>query len=527
MERACDRVVDALANEELIAIYGDYDVDGTCGAAILSEFLEELGAPVVTYQPNRFKEGYGVNVPAVRGLVEQGARVLISVDCGITAVEPARVCAEGGCDYIVLDHHLPGPQIPQALAVVDPQRGEDQSGLQNLCGAGLAFFFIMGLRAKLREAGFFEERPEPNLMKFLDLVAVATIADMADIRGVNRILVTHGLRVLNRAPRPGFKAILEATGVKEVRSQHLGFVIGPRINAAGRLEHAGAALKLLRCQNIEEARALAQELEVINTARRQTQDTVVEEARKLAAAQVADPLWAEMATHRPNAAFGPWPRALVLAAEHWHEGVVGIVASKIMDEYKRPVFVLTRKEQSWKGSTRSLAQVDIFTVMSEPTIAKFLTNFGGHAYAGGASLKFEDLEAFRGALNEHLALTTTAEHYHVDRRTDLELTEADLSPRVLGQFVAEIETLEPFGIGFPEPAVKIQSVMARSPRVLKERHLKFNLSGVDALWFGAKETAVGIELMAGNAVNLWVSPQWNEWQGSRRLQLRVSHGERL
>jgi single-stranded-DNA-specific exonuclease len=411
------------------------------------------------------------------------------------------------------------------LAVVDPQREEDQSGLQNLCGAGLAFFFIMGLRAKLREAGFFEENPEPNLMKYLDLVAVATIADMADIRGVNRILVTHGLRVLNKAPRPGFRAILEGAGVKDVRSQHLGFVIGPRINAAGRLEHAGAALKLLRCQDPEEAKALALELETINAARRATQDTVVEEARAQAAKLVADPMWAEMASKLPGAAFGPWPRALVLASESWHEGVVGIVASKIMDEYRRPVFVLTRKEQNWKGSARSLGKVDIFSVMSHPAISKLLTNFGGHACAGGASLKAEDLDAFRRALNEHLALTTTAEHYRVDRPTDLELTEADLSPRALGQFVGEVEALEPFGLGFPEPAVKVGGARGTATKVLKERHLKFSLSGVEALWFGAKETEVGAEILAGGAVDLWVSPQWNEWQGSRRLQLRVSHGQ--
>jgi single-stranded-DNA-specific exonuclease len=448
------------------------------------------------------------------------------VDCGITAVEPAKVCAAGGCDYIVLDHHLPGSVIPQALAVVDPQREEDTSGLQNLCGAGLAFFFIMGLRAKLRDIGFFEEHPEPNLLKYLDLVAVATIADMADIRGVNRTLVTHGLRVLNRSPRPGFKAILDGANIKEVRSQHLGFVIGPRINAAGRLEHAGAALKLLRCRDPEEAKALALELETINAARRTAQDSVVEEARAQAATQVAHPQWSEMAKTMPNAAFGPWPRALVLAAEHWHEGVVGIVASKIMEEYKRPVFVLTRKDQNWKGSARSLGKVDIFAVMSEPAIAKLLTNFGGHAYAGGASLKCEDLETFRRTLNEHLALTTTAEHYHVARRTDLTLTEADLSPRQLGQFVGEIDTLEPFGLGFPEPAVKVDHVLARTPRVLKERHLKFTVGGVEALWFGSKETEVGAEILAGHAVDLWVSPQWNEWQGNRRLQLKVSHGER-
>jgi single-stranded-DNA-specific exonuclease len=528
MEKAVDRLVDAVANEEPIAVYGDYDVDGTCGAAILTEFLRSLGVDVRCYQPNRFKEGYGVNVPAVERLISEGATVLISVDCGITAVAPAAVCVASGVDYVVLDHHLPGDVLPQAFALVDPQRAEDTSGLQNLCGAGLAFFFVMGLRLKLRQAGFFDGKAEPNLLSLLDLVAVATIADMADVRGVNRILVSHGLKVMKQKPRPGLKAIFDLAGVKDPRSQHLGFVVGPRINAAGRLETATPALELLLTTDQGRAQEIAEQLEQINRARRESQDEVVAAARAQALEQVSSSLFQQMARALPAAAYGPWPRALVLAGENWHEGVVGIVASKIMEEFKRPVFVLTRKGDLYKGSARSLAKVDIFNVMQSPAVSQFLTNYGGHAYAGGASLKVQDLDAFRAGLNEYLALTTVADDYIVPRRADAELSGADMNLPLLTRVMAELDQLEPFGLGFPEPVFRISGVAPSQGRVLKDKHLKFRIGSVDALWFGAiraaEETETVLQSLTEDAV-YWVSPQWNEWQGVRKLQFRVSHGE--
>lgn len=528
MEKAVGRLVDAIANGEPVAVYGDYDVDGTCGAAILTEFLRELDVDVRSYQPNRFKEGYGVNVGAVDQLISNGAKVLISVDCGITAVEPAALCKEKGTDYIVLDHHLPGALLPDAFALVDPQRAEDNSGLQNLCGAGLAFFFIMGLRTKLREAGLFEDRKEPNLVKFLDLVAVATIADMADVRGVNRILVSHGLKVMKNSPRPGLKAIFTLAGIKEPRSQHLGFVVGPRINAAGRLETATPALELLLTQSADRAMEIANQLEDINKARREAQDAVFESAREQALEQVKSDFYKNLAKEIPAASFGPWPRALVLAGEDWHEGVVGIVASKIMEEFKRPIFVMTRKGDLYKGSVRSLAKVDIFEVMQAPAVSKFLSNYGGHAYAGGASLKSELLDDFKKGLNEYLALTTVAEDYLVPRRHDAELSGTDISMPYLTRVMAELDSLEPFGLGFPEPVFKVSGIGTTQSKILKDKHLKFRLGSIDALWFGAirstEEAPLILESLANSAV-FWVCPQWNEWQGVRRLQLRVTHGE--
>lgn len=525
MGKAVERLVDAIANEERIAIYGDYDVDGTCGAALLSDFFKALGLEPVVYQPNRFSEGYGVHAAAVEKLIdEHEIQVLITVDCGITAVEPARVAQSRGVDMIVIDHHKVGAELPQAFAVVDPQREEDESGLLNLCGAGLAFFFAMALRAELRNAGFFEDRPEPNLVKLLDLVAVATVADVVDIRGVNRILVAHGLRVMSKSPRVGIKAMLEAAGIERVTAMHCGFVIGPRINAAGRLQSAKAALELLTSTDLESARVLAKELEEINKARRATQDEVQKQARLQALAQLEDPRWKTLAERIPGAQFGPWPRALVLAApegedEVWHEGVVGIVASRIVEEFGRPAFVLSCKEgakDTLKGSVRSISKIDILAAISAESVAKYLLNFGGHAHAGGVTLKRASLQEFSEALNEHMAITTQEEHYLREKRHDaeVELTEID------GRLVEELKSLEPFGHKFPEPLFKMSNVSALEVRIMKEKHLKIRLGGLEAVWFNAAQ-----KIEAGSKCSLWVSPQWNEWQGRKSLQLQIRHCE--
>jgi single-stranded-DNA-specific exonuclease len=531
MGRAADRAAEAVLNGEKIAVYGDYDVDGTCGSSLLVDFFGSLGVEVIGYQPNRFTEGYGVHVAAVEKLIDEGgARVVITVDCGITAVEPARVARERGADMIILDHHKLGAELPGALAVVNPQRPEDESGLQNLCGAGLAFFFAVALRARLREAGYFAEgRQEPNVARLLDLVAIATVADVVDIRGVNRILVAHGLKLMARGPRLGIRALLEAAGVARPTSMTCGFVLGPRINAAGRLKSARAAFDLLTSADAATAKQYAQELEELNRARRATQDTVLAAAREQALAQLADPLWERLSGEIPAAGMGPWPRALVLAApegaEGWHEGVVGIVASKIVEEFGRPAFILAQKEGAdgvLKGSVRSVPKIDILAAISADSVAAHLLNFGGHAHAGGVSLERAKLAEFTTALNFHMALTTSEEQFRRERRSDAELDADSIDPRL----VEELERLEPFGHKFPEPVFRLEHVEAADVRVMKEKHLKIRVAGargpLDAVWFNAP--GVG-ELAAGREFSLWVSPQWNEWNGTRRLQLQVRHGE--
>lgn len=528
MDKAVSRVMEAIERNESIMIYGDYDVDGTCGATILYEFFRQCGVSTRVYQPNRFHEGYGIHNAAVNRLIDEGAKVLISVDCGVTALEPARICKERGVDLIIIDHHLPGPVLPDSYAMVNPKQEIStdpvQADLKNLCGAGLAFFFCMALRVKLREKGFFtSERPEPNLKKYLDLVAVATVADLVNLRGINRILVTHGLQILNHSPRPGLAALLEVSQIKRVRSQHLGFFLGPRINAAGRLQSAGDALALLTCQDPVDAKARAEQLHLLNAERRATQDVVWKQAREQALQKISDPRWLELKAKIPGAEFGPWPRALVLAHEDWHEGVVGIVASKILEEFRRPVFIFAKKEgaEVWKGSARSIGTIDIFETMQTPSVREHLLNFGGHAHAGGAALPFSALEKFDIALNEYLALTTSQEQYNFSRPYDLQVSMADYSKTEWERFADEVDRLEPFGMGFPEPTLRAcigeEKNRVSKLSVLKEKHPKFLLGNFETIWFNGDVTCLG----EGCSSQLWIRPQWNEWNGRRRLQLQV------
>lgn len=532
MDRACDRVVEAILGDEQIAIYGDYDVDGTCGAVVLNEFLTDLGLTGVTViQPNRFNDGYGVHTKLLAQLIESGHSLILTVDCGITANEPIAYAQAEGADVIVIDHHKLGAALPEAYAVVDPQRPEDTSGLRNLCGAGLAFFFVMALRNKLRAQSYFEARQqkEPNLMKLLDLVAVSTVADLVDIRGVNRILVKHGLRVLGSNPRPGLRALLEVNSIQSPTAMHCGFVLGPRINAAGRLKSARSAYELLSSQSVDEARVMAREIEHLNAERRRTQDSVYEAARAQALVAMQGERLKDIFETHPSAELGPWPRALVLAPpvgdEIWHEGVVGIVASKLVEEFERPVFVLTERHDAptlLKGSVRSMGKIDILEAISTDSVKTHLLNFGGHAHAGGVTLAREALIGFERALNTHLALVADATAYERKVEADAIVGPEDLTPQLL----RELEGLGPFGHQFPEPLFAISGANGRVT-VMKEKHLKFSLVGnnragaLDAVWFNAKQKEKWLSgklptRLLGNLV-------WNEWQGNKRLQVFIKH----
>ncbi len=526
MQKSVERVIRAIDENQKIVIYGDYDVDGTCGSALLSDFFEAINVQVQVYQPNRFKEGYGINSNAINELIQDGAQLIISVDCGITAHEQALLCKSKNVDLIIIDHHKCTEQLPVAYSIVNPQRKDDSSGLKTLCGTSLAFFFVVALRAKLRETQYFSKHniSEPNLKSFLDLVAVATVADVMDVRGVNRILLTYGLSVLNESPRAGFQAIIDLAKLKKVTAMHCGFILGPRINAAGRLQHAQSALKLLKCKKTEEAKELAEQLEEINHNRKKIQDSVVEEAINQAQVQIAQ---FETAYLNEKAKLsGPWPRALVLYNENWHEGVVGIAASKLVEIYKRPVIVLANKEDSdlIKGSVRSFSKIDIISQLQSESVLKHLVNCGGHAHAGGVTLEKTKLETFLVALNDHLSITTTSIEYDKSIAHDLEIAFTELNPKLM----TEIEMLEPFGHQFPEPVFKINHLIVQESKVLKEKHLKlkFPYSQVEGMWFNVQEVAPIFEKFQNkNPAHFWISPQWNDWNGMRKLQFSIRHVE--
>lgn len=478
MDKAVARLVDARASGELLRIFGDYDVDGTTGAALLSWVFREFGLQADVRQPDRFKDGYGLNVAAVDEAHAAGIRLMVTVDCGISSFEAASRARELGMDLIVVDHHQIDATrgLPEALAVVNPQRADCESGLKQLCGCGLAFTLARALRSRGRELGWWPAGQEPNLKKHLDLVVMATAADMVPLTGDNHILVRHGMDVLKRSSKPGVRALMEAAGLgeRDISPGHLGFVLGPRINASGRMGSASIALELLTTSDPTRAREIALTLEKMNHERADLQNKIWDEVRTRVEQGMAE---------------GRFKHGIVVADASWHEGVVGIVASRVTETFKRPAAVLALREDFGKGSVRSYAGKDVLAALIASKA--FLKGFGGHKYAAGLSVDHDQVDAFAQAFDDALgAIAEDAQAAPLWLDGDCELS--DLTPSVL----TELERLGPFGPGNPEPTFRVRAEIV-DHRVLKERHLKLTLAGefngeadpvsIEGIWFGAAE----------------------------------------
>jgi single-stranded-DNA-specific exonuclease len=506
MDKATTRLAEAKETEELVRVFGDYDVDGTTGAALLSWVFRDLGFRFDVRQPDRFKDGYGLNVGAVEEAAEAGVGLLVTVDCGITSFAAIDRAGELGIDVIVVDHHQLDIErgLPSAFAVLNPQRADCESGLKQLCGCGLAFYLAMGLRIKGREEGWFTDRPEPNLKQHLDLVVLATAADMVPLTGDNHILVRQGMEVLKHTKKPGFKAMLDAAGVgaKDLSPGHLGFVLGPRINASGRMQSASLALELLSTTDALRGAQLAQELERLNTERADLQNQIWDEVRARVEAGIAA---------------GKFKNSIVVADAGWHEGVVGIVASRVTETFRRPAAVISIREDFAKGSVRTFGGKDVLGALR--SAASHLLSFGGHKHAAGLSLNPEHLEAFSAAFDEALSQTledTLGTPLVVEGECEI----AGLDLKTL----QELESLGPFGPGNPEPVFTFKASIL-SHRVLKERHLKLQLgetaSSIEAIWFHA---ATERDLLSPEFSGLseWAGvPELNRFRGQMTPTLRV------
>ena len=380
MRPAVERLLRAVCTQELVTLYGDYDVDGVCSTALMSLFLEACGASVATSIPHRIRDGYGLNRAAAERIAQDGSRVLVTLDCGITAAAEVGRARDLGLDVVVVDHHTVPATLPPALAVLNPHQEGCGYPTRHLCAAGVAFMLCMGLRRALREAGHFQTRPEPNLKALLDLVALATVADVVPLTGANRVLVKHGLVALSRAERPGVRALKEAAGLKPeelVTAGLVGFRLGPRINAAGRLDDAALGLRLLRAASLEEARPLAHALDVAN------QERQLIEHRILGAALV-------QAESQAGA------RGLVLWGEDWHAGVVGIVAARVVERVHRPTVVVAVEAGVGKGSARSIERFHLVEALD--SCAAHLLRYGGHRAAAGVTVEAKQSRGLPGGL---------------------------------------------------------------------------------------------------------------------------------
>ncbi|MDO8518726.1 MAG: single-stranded-DNA-specific exonuclease RecJ [Deltaproteobacteria bacterium] len=498
MDRAVERILRAMKAKEKIVVYGDYDVDGTTGTSLLLLFFREIGYPVHFYIPNRMSEGYSLNLQAVHKLREQGFAVMITVDNGIAAVKEVEAAQKIGLDVIVTDHHVVPDPLPPGYAVINPLRADSEYPAREICGTGVAFNLVMALRNRLRETGWFSNRPEPNLKKYLDLVALATVADVVPLKGVNRILVRHGLEQITDTAWPGLKALIQVAGIKnEVTAMHLGFYLGPRVNACGRLYDASTGVKLLTSESSSEAASLASELNSANEERKKVEKDILAEALAMLKTDTGSRM-----SH-------------VFFRENWHPGVIGIVASRIADKAARPVFLLGTDGENLKGSGRSYGGLHLVDALKE--CAPFLVKFGGHKAAAGVTLKKEMLglfqDAFEAAVARKLLPEACVRRMKIDAEIGLdEITEA---------FYQELKLLEPFGEGNPEPLFCLKNIEGRGARIVGEKHLKFtacdNGTRVGAIAFGLSERLAQIS----KPVDLACSLQKDSFQGVQNLVLHI------
>ncbi len=497
MRIACQRIELALMRGERIAIHGDYDVDGISGCSLLVEVLRKLGAEVEYHIPLRLVDGYGLSAEALRKAAEHGCSLAISVDCGVSAVAEAELAAGLGLDLIITDHHQPPDQLPRCLALINPHLSGCRFPWRELSGVGVAFFLLAGLRRRLRENGYFESHPEPDLRQSLDLVALGTIADIVPLGGVNRILTRSGLQLMERDSRPGLTALKQVADVKQVTSGVVGFRLAPRLNAAGRLEDAALGVQLLLNED-GDLTGLASLLDGFNRERQLLEQKTLQEACRKVEDEISDDSY-----------------SIVLAGEDWHPGVIGIVASRLVERYHRPVVMLAVDGEQAKGSARSIKGFHLHRGLQD--CAGQLSAFGGHEMAAGMSLEKCTIDAFRSSFE--LACRSQLQE---DDLVPVALHDGEVElGQITREWLAELELLNPCGAGNPQPAFVSQRCRILDARVLADKHLKFSVEQqglrVDCIAFGMAERYAEL----AGCVDLLYRPGLNSWRGTTSVQLQV------
>lgn len=503
MGRAAERFVAALKRRERIAVFADYDVDGGSSAALLLVWLRAMGHRATLYIPDRIDEGYGPNVPAMQAL-GQAHDLILCVDCGTLSHEPI---AAAGCDVVVLDHHLGAETLPPALAVVNPNRQDEDGSLAHLCAASVVFLLLVEANRRLRGEGV----TGPDLMAMLDLVALATVADVAPLVGVNRALVRQGLKIMARRERPGLRALSDVARMDQAPSAYsLGFVLGPRVNAGGRIGQADLGARLLATDDPSEAAALAERLDLLNTERRD-----IEAAVRAAA----------LAQAEARGLYGP----LVWAAgEGWHPGVVGIVAARLKEATNRPAVVIGLEAGIGKGSARSVSGVDLGAAIHRVAAEGLLLKGGGHKMAAGLTVEEGQIEEAMARLGELLARQGAGATGPADLRLDGLLMPSAVTPDLIDR----IEAAGPFGAGAPAPRFAFAD-QAVSARRVGESHLRLSFGDgmgakLDAIAFGAFDGPLGPLLEQGGAARFHLAGRLeiNSFGGRTRVQLRLEDAAR-
>lgn len=516
MDAAVDRLVSAIRKAEKVALFGDYDVDGACACALMGRYLGAIGVDPAIYIPDRVFEGYGPNAAAIDALIDDGVSLIVTLDCGTTSHEPIAHAVSRGADVVVIDHHLGGAELPPATAIVNPNRADDVSGLGQLCATGVAFMVLVALNRALR--GENQALRLPDLMAMVDLVALATVCDVVPLVGLNRALVVRGIEIMRRMENPGIAALAMAARINgPITPYHLGFLIGPRINAGGRIGDAALGSRLLLTDDTHEAMTIAEKLDELNAERQRIEARALEEATAATETEIGD---------------GEGPPVIVAASSSWHVGVVGLVAARLRERFSRPAFTFSQSPNgAATGSGRSIPGVDLGAAVLAAVRAGVAEKGGGHAMAAGVTLAGGQLGAFRAFMTERLG----GEVDEAARDRALGIDAAITARAATADFLHEIERAGPFGAGNATPVFALPAHRVGYAEIVGAGgHVRATLSSGDrarlgAIAFRAAGTPLGEALLAARGdtpLHIAGTLAFDHWQGRERVQLRIRDAAR-
>ncbi len=516
MKEGVQRTIEAIKKHEKICIFADYDVDGATSSALLKNVFADIGIDAVIYVPDRMAEGYGPNSGAMQKIKDMGCSLVITVDCGSVAFEALECANNIGMDVIVIDHHISLENLPKAVAVINPNRLDELSDCKNLAAAGVSFLFAVALCSQLRKENFFSNKniQEPNLINYLDIVALGTVCDVMILTGLNRAYVTSGLKIAKKRKNIGYRTLCDVAGIEEaINCYHLGFILGPRINAGGRVGKSSLGASLLSTKSEAEALKIAQELDTHNEERKAIELTMLEEAKEMALKQTDNSM-------------------LFIAGEGWHPGVIGIIAGRLKEQYNKPVAVIALNDGTGKASCRSVRGVDFGNIVIEAKQQELLIAGGGHAMAAGFSVEESKLELLRDFLESAFRSKLAVSDAHMHERFDAELAPNSATL----ELIKDIEHLEPFGNGNPSPVFKFPNLYVLKADIVGSKHLRVTFAGsknnnngninsgiINAIAFNVVGTRLHEIIMSKKSHNLSAIGKLkiNEWQGRQNVQLML------
>ena len=506
MDAAVERIYVAIMRREKILIFGDYDVDGITATTILLEFFQYIGTNVIYYIPHRSKEGYGLQVDHIFNVASpNNADLIITADCGSGSHDAVKAAVDAGMDIIVTDHHNVPDTLPPAKAVVNPKRTDCTTGFDNLAGVGVAYYLLICLRKYLRDKNFWQSLPEPNLKRPCDLVALGTVADMVPLVDENRILTKSGMEVINSGHRTGLNALIELCGINSdsLDAHDIAYRLAPRLNAAGRVDHAKTAVDLLRANNVKTANLLAHSLNKMNVKRQEIERKILDEIH----------------IHFEKNSYLLKRHTIVLSDHTWNEGILGIVASRIVDKYFRPAVLISTQSGTGKGSARSIPGIDLYEALA--SCESSLERFGGHSLAAGLSIKIENLDRFQKQFENAIPESAEPDDFVQRISIDCEIDFNDISPRLID----EMESLKPFGEGNPEPLFFARDIKVVFSKIVGKNHRRMTLrqaSGKTRNTFNAIQFNIDPRLPSQESFDqIAFRLRWNFWNGEKAVQIVI------